>query len=319
MPAGFKQVALHVLVAAFVGTRSLLPRVTIISDVYTLATNGLFPPSLRRDIITVLTSQATNTSNDALVSTTEIASDDDIHLSSAFIRMSFFCSIRPSECQDRIETTTNIDWIRKAATALESVKLSHPHVSYLDLYTYAGLVALMHEGGPYIPYSFGKRGTTIESTGGTGNTPKNDPFEEVDILSDPKKALSKVKDLYMTKLGFDVKDSVLLVFAYTLKRCGETGNDGSNNKNHLLGKNNAFQILLQAEAWTKIKGKKGKQSRQFFENVVGENTYVMLPTCLALMKDPEMTSAINAYANSQNLLSKDLASAYNKLLSLSLA
>mmetsp|Transcript_3733 Transcript_3733/g.4070 ORF Transcript_3733/g.4070 Transcript_3733/m.4070 type:complete len:96 (+) Transcript_3733:257-544(+) len=67
------------------------------------------------------------------------------------------------------------------------------------------------------------------------------------------------------------------------------------------------------------KAKKGKQSRQFFENVVGENTYVMLPTCLALMKDPEMTSAINAYANSQNLLSKDLASAYNKLLSLSLA
>ena len=40
--------------------------------------------------------------------------------------------------------------------ALETVKAKHPDISYADLYTLSGVVAVEEAGGPKIPFRFGR-------------------------------------------------------------------------------------------------------------------------------------------------------------------
>ena len=43
-----------------------------------------------------------------------------------------------------------------ARAALEPVKEKHPEISYADLYTYSGVVAVEEAGGPKIPFAIGR-------------------------------------------------------------------------------------------------------------------------------------------------------------------
>jgi cytochrome c peroxidase len=63
-----------------------------------------------------------------------------------------------------------------AQPALESVKEKFPDISYADLYTYAGVVAVEECGGPTIKFRLGR----VDATSGDTSPPKDDRLPNPD-------------------------------------------------------------------------------------------------------------------------------------------
>lgn len=96
------------------------------------------------------------------------ARNDGTSLIGTFVRLSWHCAGTYSAADNsggsnggRIRFSPEKNWganagLTVAMDALEPVKAAHPAISYADLYTLAGKVAVEHAGGPKIPYSMGR-------------------------------------------------------------------------------------------------------------------------------------------------------------------
>ena len=112
-------------------------------------------------------------------------------------------------------------------------------------------------------------------------------------------------------MGFSDREIVALSGAHTLGRCHRvrSGFDGPWTSKPLAFDNEYFVNLLYRE-WTRRQWEGPEQ----YEDESGK--LMMLPTDLALIKDPEFKQYVELYAKDQNAFYADFALAFAKLLSL---
>ena len=101
-----------------------------------------------------------------------------------------------------------------AREALEPIKLKFPELSYADLYTLAGVVAVEESGGPAIPFRLGR----IDLENGESSPKDSDgrlPNADVGCRKD---MIQHVRDVFW-RMGFCDQEIVALLGAHALGRC----------------------------------------------------------------------------------------------------
>lgn len=99
-----------------------------------------------------------------------------------------------------------------AREKLEPVKAKFPDLSYADLYTFAGVVAVEEAGGPKIPYQTGREDMPDGST-----SPPDGRLPDADKGSRTK-TIQHVRDIFY-RMGFNDQEIVALLGAHAMGRC----------------------------------------------------------------------------------------------------
>jgi len=188
-----------------------------------------------------------------------------------------------------------------ARDLLEGIKKKYPNISYADLYTFAGVVAIESLGGPKILWRPGRSDTPcVEHVKPTPH----------DRLPDASQGSQHIRDIFY-RMGFDDKEIVALAGAHALGRChtDRSGFHGPWTRSPTSFTNAYFQELLNNK-WTQKKWKGPLQ----YEDPTGE--LMMLPADLAFIQDPAFKKYVEIYANDQDAFFKDFALAFAKLLEL---
>ena len=149
---------------------------------------------------------------------------DGTSLTGTFVRLAWHCAGTYSKVDGsggsngaRMRFAPEADWGANAGLdlprkLLESVKEKHPDISYADLYTLAGVVAVEEAGGPKIAFRLGR--TDAES----GETsPKECGLPDADKGS-RKGTTQHVRDVFY-RMGFSDREIVALLGAHALGRC----------------------------------------------------------------------------------------------------
>ena len=140
------------------------------------------------------------------------------------------------------------DWggnkgLQLAVQLLDQVKRKHPGISYGDLYTLAGVVAVEEMGGPTIPWRPGR----IDYFDG-----KKSPGQD-NRLPDAAKGAAHLRDVFY-RMGFDDREIVALSGAHALGRChtDRSGFEGPWTRAPTTFSNEYYKLLL-SEKWTERK------------------------------------------------------------------
>ena len=148
-----------------------------------------------------------------------------------------------------------------ARALLEPIKKRFSWISYADLYTLAGVVAVEEMGGPTVAWTPGRTdaadGTACPTDG---------------RLPDASQAAAHLRDIFY-RMGFDDKEIVALSGAHTLGRChaDRSGFVGPWTRAPITMSNQYFDVLVN-EKWSKKKWGGPLQ----YEDKSGE--LMMLPT-----------------------------------------
>lgn len=179
------------------------------------------------------------------------------------------------------------------------VKAKHPELSYADLWTLSGCVAIEFLGGPKIPFAFGR----TDARDGAG-CPANGRLPDGHLGAD------HLRDVFH-RMGFTDRDIVSLSGAHTLGRCHSvrSGFDGPWSRNPLRFDNSYFRNLMDME-WT-LRDWDGEKQ---YQDKSGQ--LMMLETDLALKSDPKFKEVAQTYADNQTLFFKDFAHSFSKLIHL---
>ena len=132
-----------------------------------------------------------------------------------------------------------------ARDALEKVKSQFPvsSLSYADLYTLAGVVAIEEMGGPAVTWKPGRRDFPIGEGTPDGRLPDADKGEI-------KATIQHIRDIFY-RMGFDDSEIVALLGAHALGRCYPTrsGYSGPWTRAEFTFSNEYFRELLESK-WT---------------------------------------------------------------------
>jgi len=186
-----------------------------------------------------------------------------------------------------------------ARKVLEPIKRAHPGLSYADLWTLAGVVAIEEMGGPTIPWRPGRTDAPDGSS-----TPPNGHLPDATKGSDHLRAI-------FYRMGFNDQEIVALAGAHCLGRChrDRSGFSGPWTRAPTTFSNEYFRELVENK-WTKKKWDGPEQ----YEDATGE--IMMLPADLALIQDPVFRKHVEAYAKDEQLFFRDFAAAFSKLIEL---
>lgn len=102
-----------------------------------------------------------------------------------------------------------------ARQALEPIKAKFPNMSYADLYTFAGVVAVEESGGPTIPFRLGR--TDADEATAQKEADPNDRLPDADKGSF-KTTTQHVRDV-LGRMGFTDREIVALLGAHAMGRC----------------------------------------------------------------------------------------------------
>jgi len=186
-----------------------------------------------------------------------------------------------------------------ARERLEAVKRKHPTISYADLWTLAGTVAIERMGGPDIRWRRGRRdaadGTACPADG---------------RLPDASQGNAHTRSIFH-RMGFTDREIVALLGAHALGRChtDRSGYSGPWTNSPVTFSNDYFVQLLENK-WTPKKWNGPHQ----YEDASG--SLMMLPTDLALLDDKVFRTWVEAYAKDEALFFRDFAFAWQKLMDL---
>ena len=146
---------------------------------------------------------------------------DGTSLYGTFIRLAWHCSGTYSAADGsggsngaRMRFDPEASWganagLGVARKALEPVKAKFPNLSYADLYTYAGVVAVEEAGGPKIPYQTGRVDKEDGST-----SPPDGRLPDADKGSRTK-TIQHVRDIFY-RMGFNDQEIVALLGAHAV-------------------------------------------------------------------------------------------------------
>lgn len=195
-----------------------------------------------------------------------------------------------------------------ARARLEPIKAKFPGITYSDLWSLAGTVAIEEMGGPKMNWRPGRKDHVEGQVSlPDGLLPDADGRDKKDKPSD------HLRDIFY-RMGFNDKEIVCLAGAHALGRCHEdrSGFWGPWTNAPTTFSNEYYRLLLE-ERWSKKKTHKGKEwtGPEQYESQNGE--LMMLPTDLALVWDDKMRPYVEQYAKDEELFFKDFSKAWIKL------
>jgi len=191
--------------------------------------------------------------------------------------------------------------LKVARDLLEPIKKQFPGISYADLWTLAGAVAIEEMGGPAIPWRPGR----TDAADGSACPPDG-------RLPDASKDAGHIRDVFEKRMGFSPRETVALIGAHALGRChaDRSGYVGPWTRSPTSMGNAYFTMLLE-EKWRKKKWSGPVQ----YENA-SDGTLMMLPTDMALIWDKGYRKYVEEFASDADAFDKAFASAFGKLLEL---
>jgi len=189
----------------------------------------------------------------------------------------------------------------KAVAKLEPIKSKFGDVSYADLYTLAGVVAIEALGGPKIAWRSGRTDSMDpKDVTPDGRLPDADKGE-------PSKTSSHLRDIF-GRMGFNDQEIVALAGAHALGRChpDASGYVGPWTPTPTTFNNLYYTLLLNLK-WepNTVNGK--------FQYKDPSGKLMMLPSDIALIQDEGFKKYVQAYAADQNKFFADFAAAFQKL------
>lgn len=238
--------------------------------------------------------------------------------------------------------------LQHARLFLEPVKRAHPWVTYADLWTLAGVTAVEAMGGPEVPWRPGRtdfvddgrvppRGRLPDGALGAehvravfyrmGFNQKEGKRKGDHGEGGEKKEEEKEEDVEEEE-DDDGGDRwiVALCGAHNLGRChaANSGFEGKWVNNPTRFSNQYFKLLL-SEDWREKEVQalcpdgttRGTGVRQFYAvDPVTEEELMMLPTDVALARDPVFRRWVGRYAADRGAFFRDFATAFGRLLEL---
>jgi len=187
--------------------------------------------------------------------------------------------------------------LKVARDLLEPLKAKYPAVSYADLWSLAGAVAIEALGGPHIQWRPGRR--DVDSA---KHVPLNDGR-----LPDANKGADHLRAIF-GRMGFNDQEIVALSGAHALGRghADRSGYDGPWTNSPTVFSNDFFVQLVETK-WTP------RQWKGPLQYTDPSGKLMMLPSDLALVQDAAMKKHVEAYAKDEALFFKDFAAAFQKL------
>lgn len=186
-----------------------------------------------------------------------------------------------------------------ARDRLKPIKGRFHWITYADLWTLAGAVAIEELGGPVIPWRPGR----TDAENGTACPPDG-------RLPDASKNSTHLRHIFY-RMGFNDQEIVALSGAHTLGRCHRerSGYDGPWTRTPLKFTNSYFTELMKYK-WH-VKDWDGPLQYEDADAAV-----MMLPTDMALLVDNRFHKWVKIYAKDEDQFFKDFASAFSRMLEL---
>lgn len=197
--------------------------------------------------------------------------------------------------------------LQHARVFLETVKSKHPWITYSDLWTLAGAVAVKEMGGPQIVWKPGRTDFVDDS--------KLPPRGR---LPDGAQGADHIRFIF-NRMGFSDQEIVALSGAHNLGR-GHKENSGFHGPwvpNPTRFSNQYFRLMTQLEWKEKTLENGVKQFVHYDEDL--EEELMMLPTDLALVHDKAFAPYVKKYADDKEVFYRDFAAAFSKLLELGIS
>ncbi|EGV65061.1 heme peroxidase [Yamadazyma tenuis] len=175
--------------------------------------------------------------------------------------------------------------------------VEYPWMSRGDLWTLGGVVAVQEAGGPKINWRPGRQDISDKS-----KVPENGN------LPDASKDGKYVRGVF-TRMGFNDRETVALIGAHCLGRCHtyNSGYDGPWGPSFNMFTNDFYVRLLQGWHVRKWDGPKQYEDDE-------TNSFMMLPTDMAMKEDSHFLKYVKMYAEDQDLFFNDFSAAFTKLL-----
>jgi len=194
--------------------------------------------------------------------------------------------------------------LQHARVFLEPVKSAHPWITYADLWTLAGIVAIKEMGGPDIPWQGGRTDYVDDS--------KLPPRGR---LPDGAQGADHLRWVFY-RMGFDDREIVALSGAHNLGRChsDRSGFEGAWVNNPTRFSNQYFRLLLSL-SWKKKTLKNGMQQYVNYDDDT-ETELMMLPTDIALTQDRSFRKWVELYARDKEAFFDDFTNVFAKLMEL---
>lgn len=194
--------------------------------------------------------------------------------------------------------------LQHARVFLEPVKEAHPWITYADLWTLAGCVAIQEMGGPSIPWQGGRTDYVDDS--------KLPPRGR---LPDGAKGADHIRAVFY-RMGFDDREIVALSGAHNLGRChaDRSGFEGAWVNNPTRFSNQYFRLLSTLEWTPKMLDNGVRQFVNYDEDT--ETELMMLPTDMCLNQDKTFKKWVDIYSDDKDVFFQDFAAVFAKLLEL---
>lgn len=195
--------------------------------------------------------------------------------------------------------------LQHARVFLEPIKSRYgQHITYSDLWTLAGVVAVEAMGGPRCEWKGGRTDFVDDS--------KLPPRGR---LPDGAKGSEHLRDVFY-RMGFGDQEIVALSGAHNLGRChaDRSGFEGAWVNSPTRFSNTYFKLMI-SEEWKEKVLENGTRQFVHYDEDSGEEL-MMLPTDLALVQDESFRPWVELYARDKERFFADFAKAFAKLLEL---
>ncbi|KAI9322882.1 heme peroxidase [Dichotomocladium elegans] len=188
-----------------------------------------------------------------------------------------------------------------ARDLLEKIKRKYPDISYGDLWTLAGVVAVQELGGPTIPWRPGRQDAVDASS-----VPPDGR------LPDATQKEKHSRDVFY-RMGFNDQEIVALIGGHSLGRChpDRSGFDGPWIESPTVFSNDYFQALAERK-WIKKSLPNG--GWQYVDK--NNPDVMMLPIELSMYADKGFKPYFDLYAKDEEKFFEDFAKAFKKLIEL---
>ncbi|KIJ49508.1 class II peroxidase [Sphaerobolus stellatus SS14] len=186
-----------------------------------------------------------------------------------------------------------------ARDLMEKVKQQYPWISYGDLWTLAGVVAIQEMAGPKVPWRAGRIDGYEKDVTPDGRLP------------DAAQGQDHLRNIFY-RMGFNDQEIVALSGAHALGRCHKdrSGFDGPWTFSPTTFTNDFYTLLLNEKwVWRKWNGPK-----QLADKKTG--SLMMLPTDYVLTQDKSFKKWVQAYAADEQAFFNDFSKTFAKLLEL---
>lgn len=196
--------------------------------------------------------------------------------------------------------------LQHARVFLEPIKAKYPWITYADLWTLAGVVAIKEMGGPDIQWLPGRTDYVDDS--------KLPPRGR---LPDAAQGNDHLRWIFY-RMGFNDQEIVALSGAHNLGRChsDRSGFEGAWVNNPTRFSNTYFNLMLSRQ-WKPKTLPNGNKQFVYYDEDAGEEL-MMLPTDLALLSDAKFRPWVETYAKDKAKFFDDFAAVFHKLMELGL-